>query len=47
MRKQLIELLLAVTPCGGCSSYTASQAAWLPSIQSSFTTSFDQMGGGR
>lgn len=27
MRKQLIGLLLAVTPCGGCSSYTASQAA--------------------
>jgi len=27
MRKQLIGLLLAVMPCGGCSSYTASQAA--------------------
>jgi hypothetical protein len=27
MRRQLIGLLLAVTPCGGCSSYTASQAA--------------------
>jgi hypothetical protein len=27
MRKQLIGLLLVVTPCGGCSSYTASQAA--------------------
>ena len=27
MRRQLIGLLLAVTPLGGCSSYTASQAA--------------------
>ena len=27
MRTQFIGLLLAVTPCGGCSSYTASQAA--------------------